>query len=109
MGQQFKDNLLLIQQAVKDGRIEWKKHKLERMMERRISRWAIKQAIINGQIVEAYPDDSPVPSLLICTLKPQPLHVVLAYSEQDNMCHIITVYYPDLEHFEADFITRKKV
>ena len=100
-------NLDCIQHAVNKGDVQWKKHTLERMMERGISRNLVKQAIISGDIIEVYPDDYPIPSLLICSLKPEPLHVVLSYDEDSLNIHIITVYRPDLEHFEADFITRR--
>ena len=67
----------------------------------------MKQTIVGGQVIETYPDDYPVPSLLICVLKPEPLHVLLAWDKKLGECHIITAYRPDLEHFEADFVHRR--
>ncbi len=93
--------------AVDAGRILWKKHALERMMERSISRNQVKQTITLGRIIEKYPDDSPLPSVLIATFEPEPLHVVVAYDAESLQCHVITAYRPDLAHFEADFITRR--
>ena len=37
--------------AVNTGRVLWKKHALERMMERGISRVQVKQAILKGSII----------------------------------------------------------
>ena len=37
--------------AVNAGRVLWKKHALERMMERGISRVQVKQAILKGSII----------------------------------------------------------
>jgi len=38
----------------------------------------------------------------------RPIHVVTAFSEEENMAFVITVYQPDFDHFEADYRTRKK-
>ena len=76
-------------------------------MERGISRTHVKQAILQGSIIEYYPDDYPIPSVLLATLQPEPLHVVVAYDSASQACHVITAYRPDLTHFEADLITRR--
>ena len=96
-----------IRKAVTSGQMLWKRHALERMLQRGISRNRVKQAILEGLIVEIYPDDHPIPSLLLATLQPEALHVVLAYDNASALCHVITAYYPDLAHFEADLITRR--
>lgn len=93
--------------AVNAGRILWKKHALERMMERGISRAQVKQAILQGSIIEYYPDDYPVPSVLFATIQPEPVHAVVAYDAASQQCHVITAYCPDLTHFQADLITRR--
>ena len=41
--------------AVENGRLLWKKHALERMLERNISRVMVKQAIGQGKIIETLP------------------------------------------------------
>ncbi len=76
-------------------------------MERGISRTQVKQAILQGRIIEYYPDDYPIPSVLLATLQPNPLHVVVAYDADTLQCHIITAYHPDLAHFQADLTTRR--
>ncbi len=96
-----------IRNAVNAGRVLWKKHALERMLERGISRNQVKDAILHGSIIENYPDDHPVPSILMAINQPEALHVVLAYDAASELCHIITAYRPDLTHFEADLITRR--
>ncbi len=93
--------------AVKAGRVLWKKHALERMMERAISRSHVKQAILQGSIIEYYPDDYPIPSVLLTVQLPKPLHVVVAYDPEALQCHVITAYRPDLKHFQTDLITRR--
>ncbi len=54
----------LLQDAIKEGHIEWQRHALEKMMERGISRKAVKEVLLNGEIIENYPDDKPYPSAL---------------------------------------------
>ena len=68
-----------IRNAVNAGHVLWKKHALERMLERGISRNQVKNAILHGVIIENYPDDNPIPSLLLAVNQPEALHVVLAY------------------------------
>jgi hypothetical protein len=53
-----------IRKALSEGRLLWKRHALERMLERGIPRRQVKQTVIEGEIVEQYPDDYPIPSLL---------------------------------------------
>jgi hypothetical protein len=96
-----------IRDAVNAGRVLWKKHALERMLERCISRSQVKNAILHGVIIENYSDDHPIPSLLLAVNQPEALHVVVAYDAANERCHIITAYRPDLTHFETDLITRR--
>ena len=96
-----------IRNAVNAGRVLWKKHALERMLERGIGRNQVKNTILQGVIIENYPDDYPVPSLLLALNQSEALHVVLAYDAVNEQCHIITAYRPDLTHFEVDLITRR--
>ena len=77
-------------------------------MERGISRVEIMNAIINGEIIEDYPADRPYPSYLVLGVEVEPVHVVASADPVARICHIITAYRPDLEHFEADFKTRRK-
>jgi hypothetical protein len=39
----------------------------------------------------------------------RPLHAVVAFSEVDKTGIIVTLYEPDLIHFEPDFKTRRKI
>ena len=86
----------------------WTTHCLERMGERDIKRADVKNCIINGEIIEEYPDDFPNPSCLIfgITLDGRFLHVVVGC---DNLnLYIITAYYPTTDKFESDMKTRRK-
>ena len=78
------------------------------MLERNISRDDIKNTILNGEIIESYPDDKPFPSILMFyQINNRPLHVVVAFDEESIKLHIVTTYEPSLDFFESDFKTRK--
>ncbi len=98
-----------ILKALEFGRLEWRKHALERMLMRGISRFAVKEAIRNGDVIEMYPDDKPFESvLLVHFMNDKPLHVVVSFDKAEEMLYVITAYIPDRKHFEADYRTRRK-
>jgi len=77
----------LLKDAVRKGYIEWQRHALERMMERGISRETVKEVLMNGEIIESYPDDTPYPSaLFLGWVKHQPFHVVSAMDSMTGSC-----------------------
>lgn len=84
----------------------WRKHALERMLQRNISRNEAIHCILHGEEIESYPHDTPYPSLLVLEIGEQPLHVVIAID--DEICYIKTAYRPNNDEFENDYKTRKK-
>jgi len=99
-----------VHKAVKMDCIEWSRHGLERMVERDISRFQTKQAILEGVVIEEYADDYPCPSaLFLGWSEERPIHVVVALNKAKSVVSIITVYEPTLERFEPDFRTRKRL
>jgi hypothetical protein len=98
----------ILRASAAQGRIHWHQHALERFFERGISRVEIVSAIMNGEIIEAYPTDRPYPSCLILGVEVEPVHVVASVDPVARICHVITAYRPDLEHFGPDFKTRRK-
>jgi hypothetical protein len=98
-----------IRESVRNNNIVWYRHALERMLTRGISRVEVRQVILNGEVIEDYPDDYPLPSCLIFHNDIRPLHVVVSYDEINQTVYIITAYLPDSKHFETDFRTRKKL
>lgn len=102
-------NIKALHTAVKTGQIEWQRHSFERMMERGISREAVKSVLVNGEIIEDYPSNRPYPSALFLGWnQSKPLHVVAALDESNERCFIITAYQPDLEHFKSGFKIRRQ-
>lgn len=74
----------------------------------RISEVDVREVIEAEEVIEWYPDELPLPSrLLIGFPNNRPLHVVATQSEFGATV-IITVYEPDLEHWEPGFRRRRK-
>jgi len=67
------------------------------------------QISTTGKIIEKYSEDRPYPSCLIygTTAKGRPLHVVCAYSAEDDLVIVITSYQPDPRKW-VDYERRKK-
>ena len=91
-----------------DNTIQMTSHVLQRCRERGIKYEYIKQCIMNGEIIENYPNDYPFPSALVLgfLFDSKPLHVVAGLT--DDSIWIITAYYPDLSIWKNDFKTRKE-
>ncbi len=89
--------------------ISWRKHALERMFQRGISRSDVKEVLHSGQVIESYNDDKPYPSfLLFLIVDLTPLHVVVGFDQENEICYVITAYEPDVQTFENDYMTRRK-
>lgn len=97
-----------LRRVLAHGRIEWRRHALERMLEREIGRAEVLSALAKGAIVAGYPGDRPFPSALVGKDSDPPLHVVVALDLAAAVCYVVTVYRPDDRHFEIDWKTRKR-
>jgi hypothetical protein len=94
--------------ALRDFRVEWQRHALERMAERDIRRSDALEVLLSGERIENYPDDQPFPSaLFLGWVMARPILIVAAFDADSDQVFIITVYEPDLDHFEPDFKTRR--
>ncbi len=102
-------DIRILQACIETGQIQWRQHALERLLERGITRLEVTSAIQNGELIEIYSKDKPLPSCLIHSTSDngKPLHVVMAVDLDVSICHIITVYRPDHAHFENDLKTRR--
>ena len=101
-----------IQECFKSGRVYYSKHDRDEMEGEEsgeIRDEEVFEAISTGKIIENYPEDKPYPSCLIYgrTTKNRPLHAVCAYSEDEKLSIVITVYQPNSERW-TDFSRRKK-
>ena len=97
-----------IRDAVRAGKTIWQYHSSQMLIERRIASADVIASIIDGVVIEEYHNDKPFPSMLILGwIGNRPIHTVCSFNDSIGMVHIITVYEPDLDHFEADFRTRR--
>ena len=83
------------------------KHMTIRLDERNIKLRFIQNALLNGEIIEQYPNDYPYPSCLVLYFMNEkiPIHVCVGLG--DRKLWIITAYYPNTDDWEDDFKTRK--
>lgn len=100
-------DLAKLRSLARQRKIHWKRHALERMLERGLSRDVVFQVITKGELIEDYSEDRPSPTgLLLGWDGNRPVHVIVTIEEE--AVGIITVYEPTTEHFETDFRTRRK-
>ena len=89
--------------------MRWTNHIFVRLVQRNIGTKDVVKTIMEGQIIENYPDDYPYPSCLIIgyTVESKVLHVVCGVGESELW--LITAYYPDSAKWSEDFKTRKEL
>ena len=101
-------NIDQLRKSFLSGNILWSDHIHRRFQERGTTRDDVRNVLLNGKIIEQYPNDYPHPSCLISgtAMNGIPLHIVVAY--KDDFITMVTAYYPDLDNFEKDLTTRKE-
>lgn len=85
------------------------KHATIVRLERGISIGEIEKALLNGEIIERYPDARPYPSCLLLgwLASGDPLHLVCSRGEIEPALRIVTLYEPDDALWDSDYRTRK--
>ena len=102
-------DLDILREAVAAGRIEWRKHVLQKLAERGIQQQAVRDVLLNGRRIRDYAENRPFPSALFFGyINDRPLHVAAACDERNRLAFVITAYEPSLDVFEADYQTRRK-
>ena len=92
--------LQAIQVCFQENRLLYTQHARHEMVTEefgQITEEEVFQAVQNGEVIESYEYDTPYPSVLIFgeTVFGRPIHAVIAYSEEDNLAIVVTVYEPD--------------
>lgn len=92
------DNII---DAIQSDRIRITNHADEEAQADHLSFDEIFVSVLQGEIIEYYPDDWPYPSCLIYgdTFSGDPVHSVWAYNEENQWAVLITVYRPDPERW----------
>ena len=82
----------------------YQRHAVERMAQRGVSEEEVMHALLTGETIQVYPDDTPFPSELILGWREgRPLHIVVATDTRRRRKIVITVYEPHPGQWEADF------
>jgi Domain of unknown function (DUF4258) len=92
--------LSTLQRCFHRDRVLYSQHARREMREEplgRIAEHEVYETLLDGEVIEDYPDDTPYASCLIFGRSGagRPIHVVCAYSPEDDRAIIITVYEPD--------------
>jgi len=89
------------------GHLKWTAHTLEKMQERKIEPTDVISCILNGTIIEQYPQAYPYPACLILgkTASDVIIHSVIGYG--NSHLWIVTVYEPDENEWINGFTERK--
>lgn len=95
-----------IQEQVSKGAYQWRRHAIQRSIERSITEEEVVEILLNGEIIEEYPEDKYGPSCLILgrAQSGRPLHVQCSLPPT---IWIITLYEPDPQEW-IDWRSRKR-
>lgn len=99
-----------IRRCVLSGKLRHTRHSAEVRLERGVSNRAMKQALMEGTIIEREPHDVPRPSVLVLgwLASGDPLHVKCSRGAGEDFVTIVTLYEPDERFWQSDFKTRRK-
>jgi hypothetical protein len=97
-----------IKNPLSDFGIQYRVHATRRMFRRNIHEDDIDIVLKNGEIIEQYEEDFPLPSLLINgrTSAGRPLHLVVAVNFPEMELIVITAYEPDPRRWTENFSRR---
>lgn len=97
-----------IRAKIKSDRFEFSKHAVDNSILRRISVQEVREAFVNGEMIEDYPDDKYGPSCLVLgfTRNGRPLHIQCSYPSRP-LIKLITLYEPKSDEW-IDFRIRKE-
>lgn len=93
---------------MKNPKIIFRVHAVQRMFERGISGQKVHQTLEVGETIEDYSAEMAEPSRLILSFQgKRPIHVVASENSKANEMTIITVYIPEPDKWNKDFKSRK--
>ena len=94
--------------SIQTGELRITDHADEEMATDKLSLEEVLMSVLNGEIIEDYPSDQPLPSCLVLgqTSKNDPVHSVWAYNEETGRAVLVTVYRPDPDRW-IEFRARK--
>jgi hypothetical protein len=102
-------SLRFIHSHIRAKRYRLTKHATIARLERGVAIVELEQALLNGEIIEEYPDDQPYLSCLALgwLSSGDPLHIVCSRGDVEPALRIVTVYEPEDALWEKDYKTRR--
>ncbi len=87
--------------SIRSSRVRITDHADEEAFDDHLTYEEIYSSVIQGNIIEDYPNDKPYPSCLIFgrNFSNKPIHSVWAYNSNNLWAVLITVYRPDPERW----------
>ncbi len=79
-------DLRVLREATVKGDVLWHHHALERLLERGISRAEVLHVIAQGEVIERYPEDRPLPSYLIMHIGEEQLRTLRQSNATSSQC-----------------------
>ncbi|MEO7840552.1 MAG: DUF4258 domain-containing protein [Anaerolineales bacterium] len=93
---------------MKNSKVLFRLHAVQRMFERTISAKNVSQALQSGETIEDYSTEMSEPSRLILGFHgKRPFHVVTSENPETNETTIITVYIPEPDKWSRNFKSRR--
>ena len=83
--------------AIRNSRVRITDHADEEAFDDSLTYEEIYSSVIQGEVIEDYPNDKPYPSCLILgrNFSGEPIHSVWAFNPENLWAVLITVYRPD--------------
>ena len=102
-------SMRFIRDCVTNNQYRLTKHATIFRLKRGIIMAHLKLALLNGEIIETYPDAEPYPACLVLgwLSSGDPLHIVCSRGDTEPQLRIVTMYEPDDTRWEDDYKTRK--
>ncbi|MBT8420188.1 MAG: DUF4258 domain-containing protein [Gammaproteobacteria bacterium] len=99
-----------IEGDLSDYDLEYRIHATHRMFQRNIHGNDVELILREGDVIERYDDDYPLPSVLISgrAAGGRPLHLVVGMNLSEQKLVIITVYEPNILKWSKDFSGRSQ-
>ncbi len=99
------ESISKVRERILNGEYRFSDHAVKRMIQRSIGRHEVEEVVLNGEIIENYPEDKYSPSCLIYgeTKSGRKLHVQVCFPPK---VVVITLYEPDIKEWIDNRIRR---
>ncbi len=90
-------NIENIINSIRNSRVRITDHADEEAVDDNLTNEEIYSSVVQGEVIEDYPNDKPYPSCLVLgrDVSGEPIHSVWAYNPENLWSVLVTVYRPD--------------